>query len=184
MFRSAVLSGIFLSICGCAGLTTPHFSARESAARPPSDNLIATEKMVLERFVRVMDSGNTPIEVDKLVAGQTVRIISSVDKKREDRKDGRDDVAVYFGTIESVENDSIVLKDALLVKEQRQTRGTPVLHKVPYVSRVFKRTGLGTSYLPLPDGVTVPRSKIVTAFPATTVAVDRIGVDFDFNVQK
>lgn len=84
------------------------------------------------------------------------------------------------------------------VKQQsRVMTGTPVLNKVPYISRLFKNTSVGQERMPVHW---VPRHLISTVdvleppppgYVAPQLAIDttdgtdfeRIGIDFDFNVE-
>jgi hypothetical protein len=47
---------------------------------------------------------------------------------------------------------------------------------------MFKNTSAAKETHPLPHGVTIPRSKVVVALGAGGEIVERMGVDFDFNV--
>jgi hypothetical protein len=97
-------------------------------------------------------------------------------------KDGGSlDTTEYVGTIEAIDADKIVLKDASLVTRSRVERGPPIMNRVPYVSRMFRNTSTTKETHPLPHGVTVPRSKVIVALGADSEFTERIGVDFDFN---
>lgn len=84
-----------------------------------------------------------------------------------------------------------------VTRGNRTEQGTPVLSKVPYVSRLFKNTSVGQERLPV---YWVPIHQISTAqvlapppegyvAPQPAINMDdspmfeRIGIDFDFNVQ-
>lgn len=77
----------------------------------------------------------------------------------------------------------------------RTERGVPVLNKVPYVSRLFKNTGVGVERVPVlwVSIREISAVSVIEAPPSNYVApqlpldtsdepyFERIGVDFDFN---
>lgn len=84
------------------------------------------------------------------------------------------------------------------VTRQAQTStGTSILHKVPYIGRLYKNTGVGQERLPVhwvpidristaqllappPEGYVAPQLALDTT---SGVEFERIGIDFDFNVE-
>ena len=94
----------------------------------------------------------------------------------------------YLGTVESVNAQTVVLKDAIQIIEGGATRGVPIVSKVPYFSRMFRSTGVGRESRKMPDDVTIPRNKIGGAFELSASGaetlmflqqVERIGVDYE-----
>lgn len=77
-------------------------------------------------------------------------------------------------------------------------QATPILHKVPHVSRLFKNTGVGVEQVPVywmpnylisatevvappPEGYVAPQLDINTQ---SGPVFERIGIDFDFNTNE
>ncbi|MFO0999735.1 MAG: hypothetical protein U0936_05315 [Planctomycetaceae bacterium] len=129
----------------------------------------------------VIDPSGLQIELKDLQAGQQVRLVTSASTLAEMKDGGNVNTTEYVGTVDAIDADNIVLKDASLVTRARVVRGTPILSRVPYVSRMFKNTSEAKETHPLPHGVTIPRAKIMVALEAGGEIVERIGVDFDFN---
>ena len=93
-----------------------------------------------------------------------------------------------MGTVESVDGQTVVLKDAIQIIEGRSMHSVPVLSKIPYVSRMFRSSGIGRESRKMPDDVVIPREKIAGAFELSASGaeslillrqVERIGVDYE-----
>jgi hypothetical protein len=96
----------------------------------------------------------------------------------------------YAGTVVSVDAHQIILKDAVQIIEHRATQATPIVSKVPYVSRIFRNTGVAHQSRRIPESVTVPRTRIAAAYELSPSGMeslrmlrqsDEIGIDFDSN---
>ena len=94
----------------------------------------------------------------------------------------------YVGTVKSVDGQTVVLKDAIQIIEGRSMNSVPVLSKIPYVSRMFRNSGVGRESRKLSDDVVVPREKIAGAFELSASGaeslmllqqVEMIGVDYE-----
>ena len=94
----------------------------------------------------------------------------------------------YLGTVESVNAQTVVLKDAIQIIESGATRGVPIVNKVPYFSRMFRNSGVGRESRKMPDDVTIPRNKIAGAFELSASGaetlmflqqVERMGIDYE-----
>ena len=94
----------------------------------------------------------------------------------------------YLGTVKSVDGQTVVLKDAIQIIEGRSMNSVPVLSKIPYVSRMFRNSGVGRESRKMSADVVVPRKKIAGAFELSASGadhllmlqqVDRIGVDYE-----
>ena len=98
------------------------------------------------------------------------------------------------GEVLHASSDGVALMN--VTREAREEHGTPILSKVPYVNRLFKNTGVGMERLPVywvpirqiataqvlqapPDGYVAPQLAINTD---DRPYFERIGIDFDFNV--
>jgi general secretion pathway protein D len=93
-----------------------------------------------------------------------------------------------MGTVESVDGQTVVLNDAIQIIEGRSMHSVPVLSKIPYVSRMFRNSGVGRESRKMSAVVVVPREKIAGAFELSASGaetllmlqqVDRIGVDYE-----
>ncbi len=129
----------------------------------------------------IIDPSALQIELKDLQAGQQVRLVTSASTLAEMKDGGNVHTTEYVGTIDAIDADNIVLKDASLVTSAKAVRGTPIVSRVPYVSRMFKNTFAAKETHPLPHGVTIPRSKVIVALGASSEITERIGVDFDLN---
>ncbi|MDA1231207.1 MAG: hypothetical protein O2856_10570 [Planctomycetota bacterium] len=96
------------------------------------------------------------------------------------------------GSVKEVGPDRVVLQDVLMVNESRSQQGVPIVSKVPYVSRLFKNTGVGRVSTAIPGELTIELSRILHASELTAEEFEamqkngmpeRIGVDFDFNIE-
>jgi len=166
-------------ISGCAGL-----ASTETMSSSPRGEAVVSDMATLHRIesgFRGVDPSALQIPLKDLQAGQQVRLVTSASKVAEMKDGGSLDTTEYVGTIEAIDADRIVLKDASIVTRSRVERGTPIMNRVPYVSRMFKNTSTAKETHPLPHGVTVPRSKVIVALGADSEFTERIGVDFDFN---
>lgn len=65
----------------------------------------------------------------------------------------------YLGTVAEANAEDVVLKDVSVM--QRVESRTPVLHRIPYVNRLFKNVGIGQTHLG-DRRVTVSRNEIDT----------------------
>lgn len=97
------------------------------------------------------------------------------------------------GSVKEVGPDRVVLQEVVMVNESRTQQGVPIVSKVPYVSRLFKNTGVGRVSTAIPGELTIELSRILHACELTEVEFEamqkngeseRIGVDFDFNIEN
>ncbi len=177
--RLASISATLLVISGCAGLA----STGTMSSSSPDEAVVADMAMLhrIESNFYVMDPSDLQIELKDLQAGQQVRLVTSASTVAEMKNGGNTRTTEYVGTIGAIDADNIVLKDASSLVTSAVMRGTPILSRVPYVSRMFRNSGVGRDVQPLPYGVTVPRSKVIMALEADSEFTKRIGVDFDYN---
>ncbi len=177
--RFASISITFLVISGCAGL-----ASTETMSSSSPDDAVLFDMETLHRIesgFQVIDQSALEIQLKDLQAGQQVRLVTSASTLAEMKDGGSVETTEYFGTIDAIDADNIVLKDASLVTIAKVVRATPIVSRVPYFSRMFKNTSRAKETHPLPHGVTVPRSKVIVALGTGSEFVERIGVDFDFN---
>lgn len=177
--RITFISIPLLMITGCTGLTS---TATMSSGTP--GKAVVSDTATLHRIesgFHVIDPSDLQIQLKDLQAGQQVRLVTSASTVAEMRNGGDLGTTEYVGTIEAINADNIVLKDASLVTRARVVRATPILSRVPYISRVFRNTSTAKETHPLPHGVTIPRSNVIVALGADSEFTERIGVDFDFN---
>jgi len=177
--RFASISIPLLVISGCAGLASTGTMSSSSPDEAVHCDM-ATLHRIESRF-HVVDSSAMEIHLKDLQAGQQVRLVTSASTLAEMKDGGNVNTTEYVGTIDEIDADNIVLKDASLVTRAKVVRGTPIMSRVPYFSRMFKNTSIGQETHPLPHGVTVPLSKVIVALGASSEIKERMGVDFDYN---
>lgn len=94
------------------------------------------------------------------------------------------------GTVKEVSTDRVVLQDLMMVKTGR-SQGVPVVSKVPYISRLFRNSGVGRVSTAVPGELTIEMSSILHSSELSEVEFDamqknaqsqRIGVDYDFEI--
>ncbi len=173
-----VLAFGLTSLAGCAYMTE---TASSTAAPPRSPQADIATVHRRDREVAVMDAAAVSLDLNSLQAGQRVRLVTSSATIEELKRGGSLDTVEYIGTIETIDQNQIVLKDASLLIEARATRATPVFGRVPYMSRFFKNTSIAREMQAMPHPVTISRSNLVVALPPETQFQERIGVDFDYS---
>lgn len=179
--RFASISIPLLVISGCTGLASTGTMSSSSPVEAVHCDMATLHR--IESGFHVIDSSGLQIKLKDLQAGQQVRLVTSASTVAEMHDAGGNTrTTEYVGTIEAIDADNIVLKDASIVTSAKVVRGTPIVSRVPYFSRMFKNTSAAKETHPLPHGVTIPRSKVVVALGAGGEIVERMGVDFDFNV--
>ena len=178
--RFASILITLLVISGCARLA----SSGKMSSNSPGEAVLSDMATLhrIESGFHVIDPSGLQIQLKDLQAGQRVRLVTSA-STLEEMKDGSSlHTTEYAGTIDAIGADNIVLRDASHVTSVNVVRGTPIVSRVPYISRMFKNTGRARETHPLPHGVTIPRSKVIVALGESVEIVERIGVDFDHNV--
>lgn len=94
-----------------------------------------------------------------------------------------------FGVVLKASPEGLALANCTVVGTSMQ--GTPIVNKVPYVSRLFKSTGVGTETLPVLwisleqiNSVHIleppPADYVAPSIEISTTEPPRIGVDFDY----
>jgi hypothetical protein len=177
--RFASLLIPLLVISGCAGLASTGTMSSNSPGEAVHCDMATLHR--IESGFQVVDPSALQIQLKDLQAGQQVRLVTSASTLAEMKDGGNVNTTEYVGTIDAIDADNIVLKDASLVTRAKVVRGTPIMSRVPYFSRMFKNTFAAKETNPLPHGVTIPRSKVIVALGASSEIKERIGVDFDFN---
>ena len=177
--RFASISIPLLMIWGCAGLASTETMSSSSPGEAVVSDMATLHR--IESGFHVVDPSALEIQLKDLQAGQQVRLVTSASTLAEMKEGGNVNTTEYVGTIDAIDADNIVLKDASLVTRAKVVRGTPIMSRVPYFSRMFKNTFAAKETHPLPHGVTVPRSKVIVVLGADSEFTERIGVDFDFN---
>ena len=177
--RFASISIPLLMIWGCAGLASTETMSSSSPGEAVVSDMATLHR--IESGFHVVDPSALEIQLKDLQAGQQVRLVTSASTLAEMKEGGNVNTTEYVGTMDAIDADNIVLKDASLVTRAKVVRGTPIMSRVPYFSRMFKNTFAAKETHPLPHGVTVPRSKVIVVLGADSEFTERIGVDFDFN---
>ena len=179
MQRSMTVSILLSALSGCAGLASSRTMSSDSGNESVGADMATLHR--IESGFQVIDPSASQIPVEDLQAGHQVRLVTSASTPEEMKNGGSLSMTEYVGTIESIDADNVVLRNASLVTNATVQRGTPIVSRVPYISRMFKNTSIARDVEPLPHGVTVPRSKIIVALRPESQFVERIGVDFDYN---
>ena len=177
--RLAFISIPLLVISGCAGLASTGTMSSNSPGEAVHCDMATLHR--IESSFHVVDPSALQIQLKDLKAGQQVRLVTSASTLAEMKDGGNVNTTEYVGTIDAIDADNIVLKDASLVTRAKVVRGTPIISRVPYFSRMFKNTSEAKETHPLPHGVTVPLSKVIVALGASSEIKERMGVDFDYN---
>jgi len=97
------------------------------------------------------------------------------------------------GTVKEISSDRVVLQDVVMISARPTQHGVPIAGKLPYFGRLFKNSsGVRREVTPVPGEVAIELSEILYAKELTNTAfeqvrkygVERIGVDFDFNIAE
>lgn len=178
--------GLFLTVVvsGCSTLAPSTASYWESVQGPADD--IGSDELHRSKF----DREAKQLSQEGLKTGLQVHLLL-VDRQIEEggvNPEARLKVTQYVGKVESVDGQAVVLKDAIQIIEGRSMNSVPVLGKIPYVSRMFRNSGVGRESRKMSDDVVVPREKIAGAFELSASGaeslmllqqVERIGVDYE-----
>lgn len=174
MLRTQMIGLLFtLAGSGCA-LMAPSGMQSTPAGMVPGQDAIGQDFDLLHncRF----DPDARQMSQDDFRSGQEVQVIT-IDR-RVRRTWGTEDVSLtmtlYNGTVESVDGDNIVLKDVIRMIESRAETGVPMLQSLPYLSRIFRNSGVGRTSIRLPDNVTIPRKKIGGAFELSPSGIEKL----------
>ncbi|HEY4260668.1 MAG TPA: hypothetical protein VGM98_10920 [Schlesneria sp.] len=128
-----------------------------------------------------------PGDIGQIEVGQYAKIwtsvpIESTGSKLEPR--------MIAGRILTATADEVVLSECVGFEGPGAKRGVLLIHKVPYVSRLFKMTGIGLMPTPIAGAVRLVKSHVVGAYPIPESEwetfqqqrhFERIGVDFDIS---
>ena len=174
---------------GCRELWHPEeeSNAQTKRGRQPGGHAVAN----LDVFL-VNEQGRLPkIDPKELKPGQHVQLLTGENLSGDFLDAVEMFTRSFAGTVKANDGDRLVLQDVVMIHEARSQTGIPVLSKVPYVSRLFKSTGVGRKRVSIPGEVALERSKILHACELTddnfkairqNGGYERIGVDIDFNV--
>jgi hypothetical protein len=136
-------------------------------------------------------SGFTPDLIAELKPGQHVCLLthSTVSKTPTSVRRSIQQVA---GTVVSIDDSTLVLNHAVKLTEGRTMTGTPIVSKIPYVSRLFANSGTGRTTISIPGEVSIVRAEIqgISQLTADDLAGLRqtadsmkMGVDFDYQAE-
>ncbi|MCA9063186.1 MAG: hypothetical protein KDA96_09005 [Planctomycetaceae bacterium] len=179
--RVITISFATVAIAGCAGLTVPGTDFTRSQGSGPQNSMETLQE--IEREFLVIDPAASQIDVEDLKVSQQVRLFASVCSREEMVNGGSLEVIEYVGTIESIDDSQIVLKDACLVTDVTADT-SPIAGKVPYANRLFTNTSYAKKTHPLPHAVIIPRSTVILAQqPSEPAGAERLGIDFDINTE-
>ena len=174
---------------GCRELWQPaeESNAQTKRARQPGVQPLANMEVFL-----VNEQGRLPkIDPQELKPGQHVQLLTGENLSGDFLDEVEMCTRSFAGTVKANDGDRLVLQDFVMIHESRSQTGVPILSKVPYVSRLFKNTGVARKGISIPGEVALERSKILHASELSddrfqtmrkNDGYERIGVDFDFNV--
>lgn len=164
MLRPQIM-GLFLTLAGsgCAMMAPSGMQVTPAGMVPGQDALGQDIDLLFKcRF----DPDAEQMSYDDFRPGLEVQVIT-VDR-RVGKKWGSEEISrtmtLYVGTVESVDGQRIVLKDVVRMVEGRTESGVPMLQSVPYLSRIFRNSGVGRTSSRMPGHVTILREKIGGAF--------------------
>jgi len=173
IFRHAAIFACGLS--GCA-LWTSAPLATTSSAEPPV-------QVVLHEFRPHVHA----IEWNQLTPGQYCELITSVPPD-DVRQSAGPEVTKIAGLVTAVDETSVTLTEAISIDlRQLAHHRAPMIQRVPYVSRLFKNTGILIPPTPIPGELRVLRTSIRGASRIDSAGwpgirrgeFERIGIDFD-----
>ena len=128
-----------------------------------------------------------PLQVSEVQVGQHVQLVTASQTNRELNGTSTSCSGVA-GTIVSVDDQRILLRDAVKILQGSRMTGTPIVNKVPYFSRLFKNSGSARESVAIPGEVSIARSEILLAGELSNSGVEtlnqvqqfeRIGIDFE-----
>ena len=89
------------------------------------------------------DQGPLPkIDPQELKPGQHVQLLTGKNLSGDFLDEVEMCTRSFAGTVKANDGDRLVLQDFVMIHEARSQTGVPVLSKIPYVSRLFKSTGV------------------------------------------
>lgn len=141
----------------------------------------------VEPQIRVM-TGLIPIEIDQIKPGQYCEFAIAGPVSPETPVTTRS--PVIAGRVVSADGSGVVLTESVSIDRSARTAVRPSpFRKVPYLSRLYKNTGVGIETNSIPGEVRIPRTSIDQA---STISPEqwptirdggfvRVGIDFDFD---
>lgn len=159
--------------------------------RPPGPPPTLSMDDLREIEGHFQQSDFTPGLIAELKPGQHVCLLTHSTVSRTPNSVRRS-IEQVAGTIVSVDEDALVLKNSVKLTEGR-TMGTPIVSKIPYVSRFFKNSGVGRTAISIPGEVSIVRTKIqgignltaddLAGLHQTSDSM-KMGVDFDYQAES
>jgi hypothetical protein len=184
MLRRQIIGlSLILVVSGCSTLA-PSTALYWESMQGPSDDIDFGE------FHRSkFDREAKQLAQEGLKAGLQVHLLLVDRQNEEDRKNSEVHLQVtqYVGKVESVDRQTVVLKEAIEIIERRSMHSVPVLSKIPYASRMFRNSGVGRESRKMSEDAIIPRDKIAGAFELSASGaeslillrkVERIGVNY------
>lgn len=141
----------------------------------------------LEPRMRVI-TGLVPVELDQIQPGEYCEFAITGPISLE--KPMVTESPVIAGRVVSTDASNFVLSDSVSIDRTARTIAKPApFRKVPYLSRLYKNTGVGVETMAIPGEVRIPRKSIAQA---STISPEqwptvrdggmvRVGIDFDFD---
>ena len=162
----------------------------ESKVQPePALQMSMDELRELQSFLIQGETSVPTLDPKQFHVGQHVHMIAGDSPETLDQE-VRLLTSSIAGTVKEANADHVVLQDVMMVKTGR-SQGVPVVGKVPYISRLFRNSGVGRMSTAVPGTLTIELSSILHASEVSDVEFEamqknaqpqRIGVDYDFDI--
>ncbi|MEN9554432.1 MAG: hypothetical protein RLZZ232_718 [Planctomycetota bacterium] len=165
-------------VSGCAGLASTRMLSSNSSGEAAVGHMTTAQQV--ESDFRIIDPEALRLELTELQTGQQVRLVAFTSPPQANDAGLSSETVEYVGTIEAIDSDRIVLKDASLVTSANTVARQKFASRVPYFNRMFKTPPLTKENHRLPQGVSIPFLNVVAAArPGSSIEImERIGVDF------
>ena len=164
---------------GCSVFLSQSLNVVEDSQTPP------LEPFPIAPHLFSPDGEFSSVDVSELQTGQKVQVLAGTQPGSAEEWTVSDDILA--GVVQEVSDSNLVLKDVTQVTYAVSQQNSAMLMKIPYVSRLFKNTAIGTMATHVPGTVTLPHSEILAASVLTDEAYrslsngepPRLGIDFD-----
>jgi hypothetical protein len=143
-------------LSGCTTLTVDQAVDDGNTAANPNQDYSTAELQVLFG----QDEGRE-IQPGSFREDQVVRLRTS--RSGSDDADPVKSAEVIVGVVSRVDDEHVHLRDVMLLRGSGSQRGTPVLNKLPNVSRLFVNRGYGVDVTPVPGVLEISRAEITSA---------------------
>lgn len=182
----SIIAALSTCLAGCSLLLHP----AASATRTTQMSMVELEE--LKTHFAAPDDIVPQFDPSQLKAGQHIQIVTGVPPETLPQEI-LSLLSGIAGTVKEVSADRVVLQDVVMISTRPTQHAVPIAGKLPYFGRLFKNSsGVRREVTPVPGEVAIELSEILHAKELTNTAfeqvrkygVERIGVDFDFNIAE